>query len=134
DLEGEIQFADADISSHISHEAAVRLSKRNLKSILQNLLSNSLKYKEPERKLEVVVESKKHNEDYVLLSVRDNGIGIAENNIDKIFRMYQRLHNDSKGTGVGMAIVKRIVDNVGGKVEVESILGEGSTFRIFLPV
>jgi len=68
-----------------------------------------------------------------LLSVRDNGIGIAGNDIDKIFRMYQRLHSDSKGTGVGMAIVKRIVDNVGGRVEVESTLGEGSTFKVFLP-
>ncbi len=134
DLEGEIQYADAEIKSDISPDARVRLSKRNLSSILQNLISNSLKYREPSRNLKVAVESGKHNNDYVLVSVRDNGIGIAENNKDKIFRMYQRLHNDSKGTGVGMAIVKRIVDNVGGKVEVESTLGEGSTFNIYLPV
>src|SRR5690606_33431645 len=100
----------------------------------QNLISNAVKYRSPHRKLLIHVETKPIKEEYVLLSVQDNGIGIKEEDKDKVFRMYQRLNNDSKGTGVGMAIVKRIVDNAGGKIELKSKVEEGSTFEIYFPL
>jgi PAS domain S-box-containing protein len=134
DLEEEIRSSEGKIQVDFSKAPLIAFSPRNLKSIIQNLISNSLKYKSPERNLVVNVETKKVNNEYILLSVEDNGIGIRDEDKEKVFRMYQRLHNDSKGTGVGMAIVKRIVDNVGGKIELESNLGHGTTFKIYFPI
>lgn len=134
DLEEEIRSSEGNIQVDFSKAPIIAFSPRNLKSIIQNLISNSLKYQSPERSLLVYVETKLVNNEYILLSVEDNGIGIREEDKEKVFRMYQRLHNDSKGTGVGMAIVKRIVDNAGGKIELESNLGEGSTFKIYFPL
>ncbi len=66
------------------------------------------------------------------MKVQDNGLGIKEEDKNKVFLMYQRLHDHVEGTGVGMAIVKRIVDNTAGKIELDSKLGEGFTFKIHL--
>lgn len=134
DLEEEIKSSEGNIQVDFSKAPSIAFSSRNLKSIVQNLISNSLKYKSPARKLLVNVETKRVNGEYIVLSVEDNGIGIRMEDKEKVFRMYQRLHNDSKGTGVGMAIVKRIVDNAGGKIELESKLDQGSTFRIYFPI
>jgi signal transduction histidine kinase len=67
-----------------------------------------------------------------LLSVTDNGLGMNEENKNKIFGMFKRLHDHVEGSGVGLYIVKRIIDNSGGKIEVESELGKGSTFKVYL--
>ncbi|MDO1446482.1 HAMP domain-containing sensor histidine kinase [Rhodocytophaga aerolata] len=60
-------------------------------------------------------------------------MGIAENNLKKLFRMFKRFHTHVEGTGIGLYIVKRIVENAGGKIEVESKVDEGTKFSIFLP-
>lgn len=133
DLEEEIKGSGGEIFSDFSKAPLIGFSPRNLKSIFQNLVSNAFKYHSPDRKLKLKVETEKVRDEYILLSVEDNGIGIKESDKERVFRMYQRLHNDSKGTGVGMAIVKRIVDNAGGKIELQSTVGEGSTFRIYFP-
>ncbi|CAN5473578.1 hypothetical protein BH23BAC1_BH23BAC1_20760 [soil metagenome] len=64
----------------------------------------------------------------------DNGLGISDHNKEKIFNMFKRLHDHVEGTGIGLYIVKRIIENAGGKIEVESKLNKGTTFKIFLPV
>jgi signal transduction histidine kinase len=66
-----------------------------------------------------------------VLSVQDNGLGIPEGGIDKIFTMFKRLHSHVEGTGIGLYIVKKIIDNAKGKIEVESKEGSGSTFRVY---
>lgn len=134
DLEEEIKSSGGKILSDFSGAPTIGFSARNLKSILQNLISNAVKYRSAERNPVVKAETSTVKDDYILLSVEDNGIGIREEDKDKVFRMYQRLHNDSKGTGVGMTIVKRIVDNAGGKIELESRIGVGSTFKIYFPL
>jgi PAS domain S-box-containing protein len=102
--------------------------------ILQNLIGNSLKYAKENVPPIIKIKAKKYHDSY-LISVNDNGIGIEEAYYEKIFVIFQRLHNRESysGTGMGLAIVKKIVDNLGGKVWLESVYGEGSTFYIQLP-
>ncbi|MEX2594918.1 MAG: PAS domain-containing sensor histidine kinase [Anditalea sp.] len=132
DLEEEIKNSPTEIISDFSKATTIDFSKKNLKSILQNLVSNSVKFKSPDRKAKVIVETERIKGGYILLKVQDNGLGIKEEDKDKVFRMYEQLHH-KKGTGVGMAIVRRIVYNAGGKIELESQIEEGSTFKIYLP-
>jgi len=133
DLEMEIESSEAEIVSDFSAVPKIHFPKRNLKSVLQNLMSNAVKYRSSDRKLKVKVMTDTVGDDYILLSVTDNGIGIREEDKDRVFQMYERLNTDNQGTGVGMAIVKRIVDNAGGKIELDSVIGEGSIFKIYLP-
>lgn len=109
----------------------IRFSKSSFRSIIYNLLSNAVKYSAPERKplVEIKVEKAGKN---VLLTVKDNGIGIAPDKQDKIFSMFQRLHTHVEGTGIGLHIVKRIMENTGSKIEVVSEVGRGTTFKIHL--
>lgn len=96
--------------------------------LFQNLLVNAIKYRS-KRSPEIYVSVKALDDEYIF-SVRDNGIGIDPQYKNRIFDMFQRLHSKSEysGTGIGLAICKKIVDNHGGKIWVESRLGEGATF------
>jgi light-regulated signal transduction histidine kinase (bacteriophytochrome) len=102
--------------------------------LFQNLISNAIKFSsESERpKIEITAEQKEGRWQFC---VSDNGIGIDPNYQDEIFRMFQRVDSDSKspGTGIGLAICKKIVDNHNGKIWVESELGNGSDFYFTLP-
>jgi signal transduction histidine kinase len=69
----------------------------------------------------------------VLLTVQDNGLGISEKHIKNLFTMFKRFHDHVEGSGVGLYIVKRIIENTGGRIEVESKLGKGTTFYVYLP-
>lgn len=64
--------------------------------------------------------------------MQDNGLGLKKEDHHKVFGMFKRLHTHVEGTGVGLAIVKRIVENCGGKIDFESELGEGSVFKVYL--
>jgi signal transduction histidine kinase len=72
-----------------------------------------------------------NKENFIILIVKDNGLGIPKGNLNKIFNMFKRFHDQLEGTGIGLYIVKRILDNAGGKVEVDSEEGIGTTFRIY---
>ena len=113
-------------------EDAIKFAPKNLRSILFNLMSNAIKYHSDERKPEIWIESKR-KENYVVIEVKDNGIGIAENHLQKLFTMFKRFHTHVEGTGIGLYIIKRIVENTGGKIEVESKINEGTVFRVYLP-
>jgi PAS domain S-box-containing protein len=110
----------------------VEFSKKNLRSIIFNLLSNAIKYRSVERKPQVVISTEITENNELLLSVRDNGLGIPNDQMDKIFTMFKRLHDHVEGSGVGLYIVKRIVENAGGRIVVESQLNEGTVFKIYL--
>ncbi len=108
----------------------VQFSRKNLKSILYNLVSNALKYRSPERRLLVRI-SCRQEESYQVLSVEDNGLGMDMRQEKKIFALFKRLHSHVEGTGVGLYMVKKMIENAGGRIEVESQVNIGSTFRVY---
>ncbi|MBF8963281.1 CHASE domain-containing protein [Pontibacter sp. FD36] len=105
-------------------------ARKNLRSIIYNLVSNAIKYRKAEVTPEVRI-STYLEDDYVVLQVQDNGLGIKKGQEHKLFDMFKRLHNHVEGTGIGLYIVKRIIENNGGRIEVESELGQGTTFRVY---
>ncbi|MCX2741726.1 sensor histidine kinase [Pontibacter anaerobius] len=122
---------DATIEANFSAAPEIVFSKKNLRSIFYNLISNSIKYSSPDRKPEVVITTSIEG-NYTVLSVRDNGLGLRKQDQNKVFGMFKRLHAHVEGTGVGLAIVKRIVENCDGKIKFESELGVGSEFKVYL--
>jgi PAS domain S-box-containing protein len=111
-----------------------------LRQLLQNLLSNAIKYRSPERALRVGVTGRladgASQRPTVELTFRDNGIGFDPRHAQRIFGAFQRLHgrNEYDGTGMGLAICRRIVDRHGGSINAESKVGEGSVFTVILPL
>ena len=106
--------------------------------IFNNLLSNAIKFSRPDVPSKVRVWADKSslpNESFVKVFFQDNGIGIARENLHKIFGAFQRLHPSEKypGTGIGLAIVRKGIERMGGSVGLESEPGKGSTFWIELP-
>lgn len=111
----------------------INFSRKNFRSIIYNLLSNAIKYTSSERKPEITIKTEMSGE-FLLISVKDNGIGIAEDKKELIFSQFARVNKEVEGTGIGLYIVKRIVDNNGGKIIVDSVVGKGSEFKIYLKV
>jgi light-regulated signal transduction histidine kinase (bacteriophytochrome) len=101
--------------------------------ILQNLISNAIKFR-GKSSISIHVSGENQPDKWVF-SVRDNGIGIDPKHFEKIFVIFQRLHNrdEYEGTGIGLAVCKRIIHRHGGKIWVESELGKGSTFYFSIP-
>jgi len=112
----------------------VLADRTQLAQLFQNLIGNALKFKHQDRPCEIHVGARRADAQWVF-SIRDNGIGIPAEQFERIFLIFQRLHPRSKhpGTGIGLAICKRIVERLGGRIWVESTLGEGSTFFFTLP-
>jgi len=104
-----------------------------LVQLLENLISNAIKYRSSERKPRIEIKAKQQGK-HVIFSIKDNGIGIEERFHEKIFGVFQRLHNEYKGgTGIGLALCKKVVTRYGGRIWVKSKLGVGTTFYFTLP-
>ncbi len=108
----------------------IRFSRKNMRSILYNMISNAIKFKSPKRP--PVIEIKTSSvPNFTVLTFSDNGSGIAQNQLDKIFKIYHRINSRVEGTGIGLYLVKKTIDGYGGKVEVESTVGKGTTFKLY---
>ncbi len=105
-----------------------------LVQLFQNLIGNALKFNKPDSRPIILINAN-DNGDYWLFSVEDNGIGIDKEHADRIFVIFQRLHNRDKyeGTGIGLSICQKIVHQLGGKIWVESEPLKGATFFFTLP-
>jgi PAS domain S-box-containing protein len=128
----QIYKTNTTIRCDFSEVPVINYSRKNFRSILLNLISNAIKFHSPLRDPEIIIISQKLNKQWTLLIVKDNGIGIKEEDKNKVFAMYGRLNKEIPGTGVGMALVARIVDSHGGKIQIESEPGKGSSFYIYI--
>lgn len=129
DLADAITESNIEISTTLGIKE-VYFSRRNLRTIILNLLGNSIKYRSADRPPLINI-STYADKDFTVLSVSDNGIGFDMEKVDVIFKMFRRLHAHVEGTGVGLYIVKRIVENSGGKLVVNSEIDKGTTFKIY---
>jgi len=127
-LRMEIDGSDAEIQ--LAPLPVVLAEYTQLVSLFQNLISNALKYRVPDRRLRIVVTAVRTDSDPWTVSVEDNGVGIEPQYFDKIFHIFQRLFpNDQiEGTGIGLALCRKIIQRFGGRIWVESIPGCGSKF------
>jgi hypothetical protein len=129
----ELEDKGTAVSLELSEDQPTVLADRNrLVEVLDNLMVNALKYAcdGPEPRITIGSETVGRE---VRLFVKDNGPGIGEEHHEKIFGLFQRLDENKEGTGVGLAIVKRIMEVHGGRVWVESAIGEGATFWLAFP-
>ncbi len=103
--------------------------------MFQNLISNALKYRHKDIAPEIVISARKTKTEWEFC-VADNGIGISEEYFVKIFELFQRLHtkDEYSGTGIGLSITKKIVENMGGRIWVSSTPGKGSKFSFSVPL
>ena len=108
--------------------SAVQADRRALRSILDNLLSNALRYTPEDGEVLLAAEEVKN---FVQFSVRDTGRGIEAERLSSIFDRFNPF--SEQGSGLGLALVRRLVESLGGQIAVESRLGHGSTFRFTLP-
>ena len=137
DLELDIEEKKAVI--HVGKLPVIYGYRRQLQQLFQNILSNALKYSKADVPPIIDITAKEIERGglrYHAISITDNGIGFDLQYADRIFQMFARLHGKSEysGTGVGLSIVKKVVENHNGFTRVESTPGVGSTFEIYLPV
>ncbi len=131
-LSNEIEHTDTQVNLNFLQAKEVPFIKAYAQSIIHNLISNAIKYRSSKRKPQIDVFTQA-TDSYIVLSVKDNGIGIDLKNIGtyKIFGLYQRVATHIEGKGIGLYLAKTQIEALGGRIEVESEIDKGSTFRVY---
>jgi len=126
----EFNMKNTGAEAVIGEMPLVMADESHLVSLFQNLISNSLKYRAPDRKPKISINAERISQDFWRFSLADNGIGIDTKYHDKIFEIFQRLNptSDGEGTGIGLTLCRRIVHRFGGNIWLESEPGIGTTF------
>lgn len=142
-LEYPIQFALSNLETAISESQAtvnydnlptIRLDAARMAQVFQNLVSNAIKYRKPSEPPVITISAHSQGPKAWLISVEDNGEGFASHFAEQIFTAFKRLHgSDVPGTGVGLALCRKIIDAHGGRIWAESEVGVGSRFYFTLP-
>jgi light-regulated signal transduction histidine kinase (bacteriophytochrome) len=137
DVLNDLRMSIGEAEADVTHDPlpTVMADKAQLAQVFQNLIANGIKFRREGVPPRVHVSAEQEGDEWVF-SVEDNGIGIDPGQADRIFQIFQRLHTreEYEGTGIGLALCKRIVERHGGRIWVESEVGEGSTFTFTLPV
>jgi len=131
-----VLFGETGGSIEIDELPEVEADHIQMRQLFQNLISNGLKYRGEERPVIRMYSKPSSQEGFHEIHVKDNGIGFDESNLDKIFKPFQRLHGKSapyQGTGMGLAICRRILEHHGGNITARSKPGEGASFIVRLP-
>jgi signal transduction histidine kinase len=131
DLEPQLRETGAKITTSWQTEI-VSMPARQLRSVLYNLISNGIKYASPDRLPHLQLSSLRQGEK-VVLTVSDNGRGLSESQLPRLFTPGQRFHPEVEGSGIGLYLLRRIVQSCNGEITAQSREGEGTTFTILLP-
>ncbi|WPO84083.1 ATP-binding protein [Chryseobacterium sp. JJR-5R] len=126
----QISEAEARITYDI-RVSEIIFVRRKLRSIICNLLNNAIKYRSDDRKPDIKIAAEAEN-GFMVIDVEDNGIGIPSALKYKIFKKYNRVANQREGNGIGLYLVKEIIETSGGRIEVESEEDKGSVFKVYL--
>lgn len=130
-LQESIEHKHISILNYVQNTIVIECLPAYLESILLNIVSNAIKYSDPNKNAKIIFTSEVE-ENYVVLNVTDNGLGIDLSKYkDSIFGLYKTFHKNKDARGVGLYLTKNQLENMGGKIEVESTLSVGSTFRIY---
>nr|WP_315191549.1 PAS domain S-box protein [uncultured Flavobacterium sp.] len=128
----QILLSETTIIKNIPDDLTINYNPAYMESILYNLISNAIRYRHPERKPIITINWSNEN-NVEVLEVSDNGIGIdLKKNRDKIFGLYKTFNNNPDSRGIGLFITRNQVEAMGGEINVESQLNEGTTFKIYL--
>ncbi len=130
-----VSVNDDDVVFHIHSLPVIRADEGLLRQVFINLISNALKFSTRVKPAEISISGEMRGSDWIF-SVQDNGIGFEQKFGEKIFKVFQRLHtsDEYEGSGVGLALVQRIVHRHGGRVWAEGYSGKGATFFFTIPV
>jgi PAS domain S-box-containing protein len=132
DLAPVIAEAGAAVQVQVPAELRVSFAPASLRSIVYNLLSNAVKYRSPQRPAQVWVRAERQLTG-VVLTVRDNGLGLTDSQQQRLFHVFQRLHTHVEGSGVGLYMIKRLIENAGASIAVTSTVDVGTTFTVTFP-
>lgn len=140
----EIIISDKKAKIETGDLPIIKASRVQMRQLFSNLISNSIKYCKTGINPIIEIfqaedgdsEVPNQNTKFVKIQIKDNGIGMEENHLSKIFTIFQRLHarNEYSGNGIGLAICKKIMENHSGNITVESKLNEGTTFNLYFPI
>jgi len=131
-IENDITNTHTEIKADFSEVNTIYSVKPYIDSILFNLIHNAIKYRHPDRKPCIIIKTKLED-DFVCLIIKDNGLGIDLRLHQKnVFNLYKRFHTHVEGKGMGLYLVKTQIVALGGKIEIDSNLNEGTTFKIYL--
>ncbi|GAB3200133.1 PAS domain S-box-containing protein [Pontibacter aydingkolensis] len=131
-FEDELTSGNCLVTLDIDRSFGMMANKAYLYSILQNLVSNAIKYRSPDRALTLDISVKKDKRGFVY-TISDNGLGMDMHVVEnQLFKLYKRFHPSTHGKGIGLFLVKTQVETIGGKIMVDSAVGIGTTFKLLL--
>jgi len=133
-FEKEIQDKNLDVRLEIPKDIVICVDGESFKHVINNLISNAVKFSKPEGKISFLYEA---TEQYKILTIKDTGVGIPEEELTNITQRFYRGTNvkrEFSGTGLGLSIVKRIIDGHSGRMEITSTINEGSVFKLYIPM
>jgi len=130
-LNESIKLKGIQVLNYVPHSVKILCIPAYLESIMLNLVTNAIKYSDPNKDAKIVFTTEA-NDDFVVLNVKDNGLGIdLEKHKDSIFGLYKTFHRNNDARGVGLYLTKNQIENMGGKIEVESMPNFGTSFKVY---